>query len=385
MIYPVIFPFLGADVGGSHLSTFRMGRALKQYFGLESLVLCPEGSRIAAEASGHGIAVAFTGERPASRNSPLYDLSRYAGRAALLARYSDRQTIVHANDLQALQAWAPCSRLIGRRVVYHHRSLNSASLKIRMRLALADAIIAVSDACLQNLHHVRPPKVVKITNCCSMEGVDRAAARRNLLRDTGVPADRILIGFVANFRPRKRPYFFLDTARHIAAEEPRVHFLVFGHAGEISRAQLETYAETLGVRDAVSFMGFRSPPVENIAALDVLLIPALKEPGGSTPVEASLVGTPYVATADTGHLESARRWQGGLLVPKEASAAEFSEAALKVVRGDVSLALPAERREEIARELSPRVHAEAVLEVYRRVSRSPAFKPSLPHGLEAPQ
>ena len=365
--YSVIFPFLGADVGGSHIATFRLGKYLKQYFGLESIVLCPAGSRIAEEASKYGLDIAPTGERPIFRNNPFYDFTKVAHRIGLLRRYGDRFTIVHTNDIETTQSWGPCAKLAGMKLVYQHQSLNRAALPNRITLAFPDAFIAVSDPCLQNLPYVDQQRIVKIMYSYIAAKVDRAAARAAVLRDAGVPEDSILIGYLGNFWDRKRPHFFIDAAKRIAAAEPRARFLMFGRGGDHSEADMKAYAARQGLADRVVLMGFRSPPEENVAALDLMLAPALAEPFGLTPVESLLYATPYVITADAGHLESANRWGGGLLVPKEASAEEFGDAALSIIQGKVNPVLAEARRSEIAAEMSPRAQAEAVVSLYRRL------------------
>jgi glycosyltransferase involved in cell wall biosynthesis len=373
--YAVIFPFLGTELGGSHIATFRLGQSLKEIAGVACLVLCAEGSRIAEEATRYGLDVAFSGES-SRHNEVLYDLAMVRRRKAVLARYAGRETIVHINDLEAMQSWAPCAKLMGQKVVYQHQSLNRASMKNRIKLMFADAALAVSDVCLRNLDYVDRRKTVKISCSCPVQGVDRAAARRRLLGDGAIPEDALLFGFVGNFWKRKRPHFFLDAARHIAAQQARARFFMFGAAREVSQTELEAYAEKLGLKGAVIFTGFRTPPEENIAALDVLMAPAIKEPFGLTPVEALLLGTPYVASADAGHLESFERWKGGMLLPKEASPEEFAAVTLKIARGEISPALAPERRAEIARELAPSTQAKAVLAVYRRLCpQSPVLAP----------
>ena len=372
--YAIIFPFLGSGVGGSHIVTFRLGKALHEFFGLKSLVLCVEGSKIADEAQKYGLDIAFHGERPTSRNNPFYDLTKVASRVALLKRYGDRDTIVHTNDIETTQSWGPCAKLAGMKLVYQHQSLNRAALPNRITLAFPDAFIAVSDPCLQNLHYVDQKKVVKILYSYTVKGVDRTIARANVLADANVPQDSILLGYVGNFWNRKRPHYFIDVAKAVAPTEPRARFLMFGRAGENSQEDMERYAEELGVRDKVVFMGFRSPPEENVAALDVMLAPAINEPFGLTPVESLLLATPYVITADAGHLESGERWKGGLLVPKDAPPEVFAESVMRIIRGEVSPVLPSERRAEIARELSPRVQADQVLALYQRLRpRAQAF------------
>jgi glycosyltransferase involved in cell wall biosynthesis len=372
--YAVIFPFLGEGVGGSHIATFRLGKSLNEFFGLKCLVLCVEGSKIAEEARKYGLDVAFHGERPISRNNPFYDLTKVAQRMALLKRYGDRDTIVHTNDIETTQSWAPCAKFVGMKVVYQHQSLNRAAIPNRITLAFPDAFIAVSDPCLKNLRYVDQKKIVKILYSYTVKGVDRAIARANVLRDAGVPEDSILLGFVGNFWNRKRPHYFIDVAKAIAPQEPRARFLMFGRAGENSEEDMKAYAAAQGVADRVAFMGFRSPPEENVAALDVMLAPAINEPFGLTPVESLLLGTPYVITADAGHLESGERWKGGLLVAKDAPPEIFAESVLKIIRGEVQPVLAPERRAEIARELSPRVQADQVMALYRRLRpRAAAF------------
>ena len=366
--YDILFPFLGAGVGGSHIATFRLGKALNEQFGLRSVVLCVAGSRVAQEAVKYGLDAAGTGEPAVSRNNPLYDLTRVLRRTSLLRRLGGSDSIVHTNDIEATQSWGPCAKLAGMKLVYQHQSLNRNVLPNRITLAFPDAFIAVSDACLRNLSYVDQGKITKVHYCYSVAGVDRAAARRRVLSDCGAPEEAILLGFVGNFWNRKRPHFFLDAASVIAAREPRAYFLMFGRAGENTQEDLEAYARKIGVRERVRFMGFRSPPEENIAALDLLLAPAINEPFGLAPVESLLLGTPYVVTGDAGHLESAERWGGGLIAPKEASPAEFAETALSVLGGRVSPALTPARRAEIAAELSPRVQAETVLGIYRRLA-----------------
>jgi hypothetical protein len=94
-------------------------------------------------------------------------------------------------------------------------------------------------------------------------------------------------------------------------------------------------------------------------------------------VESLLLGTPYVITADAGHLESAKRWGGGLLAPKAATPEEFADIVLSITSGRVNPVLSPERRAAIAQEVSPRVQAEAVLNVYRRLRPGAhAFEPA---------
>lgn len=365
--YDIIFPFLGSGVGGSHIATFRLGRSLREFFGIRSLVLCVEGSHIEQEAKAYGLDTAPHGERPIFRNNPFYDLTKVAQRISLLRRHGGTTAIVHTNDIETTQSWGPCAKAAGLKLVYQHQSLNRAAFPNRLTLMFPDAFIAVSDPCLENIHYVDQSRVTKINYSIEAVPVERAAARAAVIRDAGVPEDSILVGFIGNFWERKRPHYFIDAARRMAQAAPKARFLLFGRGGDYSEADMKQYAADLGIGDRVIFMGFRSPPEENIAALDLMAAPALREPFGLTPVESLMYGTPYVVTADAGHNESGNRWGGGLLAPKEASPEQFADIALSVITGETNPVLSPARRAEIITELSPRTQAEAVMAVYRRL------------------
>ncbi|MBL8548608.1 MAG: glycosyltransferase family 4 protein [Hyphomonadaceae bacterium] len=365
----VIFPFLGGGVGGSHISAFGLADSLQHDYGVNCVVFCREGTRSAEEAGKRGFELVFTGEKEAHmRHNPFYDLVRQIPRLQRLSRFRREPTIVHCQDIGALQSWGPPAKAMGLPVVYHHRSINRAVLPNKMALAFADAAIAISESARENLSYVPARKLTHIVNPFTMQSIDQQAARKALLSEIGASPDARLYGFVGNYWRRKRPFFFLNVCRAIAQEDPRARFLLFGRDGEITELELRRRARVLNLGRRTHFLGFRTPPEANIASLDVLLAPALKEPFGRTLVEALLLGVPYIATDDAGHSEIASRWGGGVLCPEQANAAEFAAAALAVTRGEVTPVLSMRRRSEVAEQLSGRAHAQAVLKVYRKVS-----------------
>jgi glycosyltransferase involved in cell wall biosynthesis len=364
----VIFPFLGSGVGGSHISSFTLAQSLAADFGVTSVVLCPGGTRIEEEAARRGLNVVQTRSRTADRHNPLYDLLQLAPRLSLLQSARGSASVVHCQDIGALQSFGPPAKLLGLPVVYHHRSINRPVLPNKMALSFADVCVAISESTRQNLYFIPQHKVVKVLNPFAVQSVDHDEARRAMLAAAGAPDEAVLFGFVGNFWANKRPLFFLEIARIVARSAPHAHFLLFGRDGDTTAEGLAARAEEFGIGENTHFMGFRSPPEANLAALDVLIAPALKEPFGRTLVEAMLLGTPYVATDDAGHSEIASRWGGGELAPPEASAEAVAAIALEILSGARKPALAPQRRAEVAAELSARKHAEAMLEIYRRVA-----------------
>jgi glycosyltransferase involved in cell wall biosynthesis len=110
--------------------------------------------------------------------------------------------------------------------------------------------------------------------------------------------------------------------------------------------------------------------------LDLLVAPALNEPFGRTLVEALLLGVPYVATADGGHVEIASRWGGGELVDLQATAEQFADAIVSALHKLDAITLSRERRKRVGIELSARSHAENVLTIYRRIGTARNGEPA---------
>jgi glycosyltransferase involved in cell wall biosynthesis len=95
---------------------------------------------------------------------------------------------------------------------------------------------------------------------------------------------------------------------------------------------LRRAAETLGVTDAVEFLGFlpRAEKVRHLQRAWVLVQPSPKEGWGLTVVEAGACGTAVVAADSPGLRDSVRRDETGLLVPY-GDDARLAEALIRVL------------------------------------------------------
>jgi glycosyltransferase involved in cell wall biosynthesis len=369
----VLFPFLGTGIGGSHVATFALASELL-LDGDRCIFLCAGHNSIAERAAQLGFEVVDTHERPATaangRHPPAYDATRFATRLAFLRRWRGTGAVVHCNDLATLTSWGLAARLLGYSVIYHHHSLNRMIWPNRMMVKLASGVIFVSEACRENLPFLPLHRTKVVLNPFDVDlGIDRDEARREVIGRHGLPGDSRLVGFVGNFWHRKRPCFFLDVCQAIAANDPRARFVIFGRKGEMSEDDLMTAAARLGIADRTILAGFQLPGERNIAALDLMLAPAVREPFGRTLVEALLVGTPYVATRDAGHAEIHERWGGGLVLETSTSASAFAEAALSALDDPLRVVLPIEARRAAAAELASREHMLAVTEFYDDMGR----------------
>jgi glycosyltransferase involved in cell wall biosynthesis len=268
--------------------------------------------------------------------------------------------------MQALKSWGPVAKLIGLPLIYHHRSLNELTFLKRRVLSLADYAICISDACSKNLSCLDRSTMI-LDPVDLGKGINRISAREGLADDFGIDRDARLVGFVANFWQRKRPFFFIDVCAHLASQAETFHGMMFGRAGDIQESELRSYSDSIGLGDRITFAGFRLPPEGNIAALNLLLAPALDEPFGLTLVEALVSGVPYVATSSAGHIEIHDRWKGGQLVSERADAATFASIASHVLRDPSATVLTGSQKDSAQQELSPKRHADSVVRIYETV------------------
>ncbi|MBI1687016.1 glycosyltransferase family 4 protein [Caulobacter hibisci] len=354
------------------MATFELVTGLQRDQQRRCVFLVAKGTPIADEAERLGIEVIDTGELDAShwtmrrRRNPFFALKRLPARLRLLRRIGS-PFIVHCNDILEMQSFGFAAKLLGGKVVYHHHALNRMIFPNRLLVGVADAVIAVSEICLQAVAFVGADKARYVLNPIEVGLVDRGAARSRVCAALGIDPSRVLAGFVGNFWERKRPLFFLEAAAAMLAKRPDLHFILFGRRADYEIEDLEARAQALGLGERITFAGFLMPAEDNIAAIDLLMAPAVNEPFGRTPIEAGLLGTPYVATDDAGHAEIGRRWGGGRLVPLQDEPGQFAETALAVLAAPDEVLLGPSARAAVVEDFSIRAHAAAVEAVYRRL------------------
>jgi glycosyltransferase involved in cell wall biosynthesis len=334
----VCFPFIGDYIGGSHLSALGLIRNLdRQRFTPLVVLHHPDGP----------VAEIFRQENVQFEVAPIQNNTRHGSghrRASAVAslrilpalvRYLKARNvaIVHTNDGRTHLSWGLAACFSGSKHLWHHRN-DGSSFGLRWAAPLlADRVVAVSRFASP------PPGFFSAAGKCSVVhspfdvsraiGIDRARRRSAALAELGCTPETRLLGYVGSLVERKRPLMFVDTLASIKriASDVKVAGLFLGSSlngiGELARSR----AEELGIADSIHFLGFRYPAEDWIAALDVLLVPAVDEPLGRTLIEAMLLGTPVVAANSGGTPEAVQHGETGLLVPPD-EPNEFAKACL---------------------------------------------------------
>ena len=123
----------------------------------------------------------------------------------------------------------------------------------------------------------------------------RQPPRPEIREELGLPpaGQGLVIGHVGRMTEQKNHRFILDIFAAVLEKEKDARLLLVGDGS--LRAEMEAYADRLGIRDHVVFAGRHSDvPTVLKSACDVFLFPSLFEGLGLAAVEAQAAGLPCV-------------------------------------------------------------------------------------------
>jgi glycosyltransferase involved in cell wall biosynthesis len=201
---------------------------------------------------------------------------------------------------------------------------------------------------------LRPGQVTTVHNGIA-DGVAPAPERR----EAGRPVTFIATGRLA---PVKNHPLLLRAFAHVARELPETRLLLVGDGPQ--RAEIERLVDQLGVRGAVSLLGFRSDVGRLLASADAYVLSSRYEGISMALLEAMQSGLPAVATRVGGIPETVVDGETGLLVAPDDEPA-LRQAMLRLARDpDLRLALGSRARELQAREFSLAATTRRYLELY---------------------
>lgn len=178
-----------------------------------------------------------------------------------------------------------------------------------------------------------------------------------------------IVGVIALHRPRKGLESAIDALAHVRAEGLPVRLRVIGpFESDAYRESIREHISRRGLDDVIEWRGFTDNVPEELASMDVLLLPSLFGEGLPMVVlESMAAGTPVIATRVEGTPEAITDGVEGLLAePNDPhSLAEQIEC---LVRGRVDWQqISNNALQRHASEFSDVAMAEATAEVYRGI------------------
>jgi len=125
----------------------------------------------------------------------------------------------------------------------------------------------------------------------------REAARAQIARRHGLPADLPWLGIVGRLSPVKGHAVFLAAAAELARRGFDFRILIVGAECEVTHAQLAERASALGLAERMVLTGHIGDPLRYTAALDVGVIASLgSEAVSRSALEFMAAGVPVIAT-----------------------------------------------------------------------------------------
>src|SRR5205814_525273 len=126
-------------------------------------------------------------------------------------------------------------------------------------------------------------------------------------------AGTLRLGMIARMNSEAKNHrVFLQSAAKLTAIFPEIEFLLAGD-GPL-RAELESYADSLGIAEKVMFLGDRRDIPHIMAGLDLTVVPSESESLSNVILESMAAGVPVVATNVGGNPELLSE-DRGVLVP----------------------------------------------------------------------
>lgn len=188
------------------------------------------------------------------------------------------------------------------------------------------------------------------------------AVRRGLMDDLDIPADRTIIGCVANLRPVKGHDTLLQGVERLIDSGHDTHLVLVGD-GEC-RVALVRQARALGLRERVSFAG-RRPHQPNLHHLfEISTLTSTDEAFSNSVLEGMAAGNPVVATRVGGTPDAVVHGQTGLLVPPADPSALAEALGRLLTDADLARRMGEAGRTRVREKFSPEVALTGLTDLY---------------------
>lgn len=367
----ICYPFIGNNVGGSHLSTLLLIGNLDRHR-IEPHVILHEEGLLADHMRRQGLPYELV-DIPGFFQLPYWSLRNVAALALQtwrLAAFLRKRgiDIVHANDVRTHFGWTLATRLAGAKLVWHQRTASFGRSTVKLVLAkLAHQVVCISRYTVSTLPESLKPGARIVSNPFEVRfaEIDRKAAKQAIQEQLELDPEATLIGFFGNLVRQKRPSVFLHAAARLSERnEKPLAFLLFGTDRGSARAELTALAEDLGIGDRVHFMGFQTPIEPWMAGCDLMIATGVGDGLGRSLVEAMISGTPVVATDSGGHREVIEDGKTGWLATADDPDALAAAAGHVLDDPDLAQATAQRARSQALAKYSVQSHVSEMTAIY---------------------
>jgi glycosyltransferase involved in cell wall biosynthesis len=188
--------------------------------------------------------------------------------------------------------------------------------------------------------------------------------RSNIRRDSQIPLDAIVIGFIGRLVRDKGIMELAEAWQNLRDRHPGLNLLLVGPLepqDPVPADVLERFKNDLRVK----FTGPVDDSAPYYAAMDILALPTYREGFPNTPLEAAAMELPVVITDVDGCPEAVEDSVTGLVIPSQNSAA-LTEALDQLVRHpDQRKAMGQAGRQRVLEKFKPETIWQCLYDIYR--------------------
>jgi len=289
------------------------------------------------------------------------------GAAVRLAKWSrqNRVHIIHGHGFKSDMLGLLTARIAGCKII---STPHGWSLEKDLKLKLYESLDRIL---FRFMHQVCP-----LSPDLAEEFKQKAGCSNISLILNGVDLDEIdavegleksnkvfTIGYIGQLIERKNLHVLLKTIKKLDLVTDNIKLIIIGDGA--LRSKLEDNAEKLGIKNRISFMGFRPDAIKFLKTFDVFVLPSLMEGIPRCVMEAMACNVPVVASDIPGNRELVIHGKTGLLFPP-GDVDNLTESILHIINNpDNAMKMAIEARNKIENEFSSKRMAEEYANLYR--------------------
>ena len=172
-----------------------------------------------------------------------------------------------------------------------------------------------------------------------------------------------VVATIGELEPRSGLRFFLEAARDVLDSGTQAEFLVVGTGSE--KRALRALAERLGVKLRVSFCDPSPDLMQQLSAVDILVVTSLDEAHRPVTLEAMIQAKPVVAFGVGAIFEAIEEEEAGLLVEKGDSRKLAQAIRRLIIKPDFAMRLARRAQEVVGTRFSLARTLDETVDYYR--------------------
>ena len=296
--------------GGQEIRIIEEMKAMREIYGIESILACRKGAKIAHRALAEDFEVYYL---PFKGNT---DIKTLLG----LKKIIKEKDIDIVNTHSGKDTWVGglAAKLSGVAFIRtRHLSNPINPSRLNFINSLADYIITTGERVRVDMiknNRISPDKISSVpTGIDAKRFNPECCAKRDIKEEFGISDDTVLIGIVAVLRSFKRHDIFIKNAKKIVQEYPNVKFVIAGDGPQ--KNSIDDLIQKYGLKESFILTGHVERVERVMRALDIFILTSdSKEGVPQSVIQALLMGLPVIAT-DVGSTADLFQKDNMILIP----------------------------------------------------------------------